>query len=145
MAFAKKAAKKAAPKKAGKKVVHRGPVAKRSAPKKGAAKKGCYFTTACVEYHNLPDDCYQLQTLRNFRDNILLKNNSGKRLINLYYNVAPKIVSKLKADKNHDLEFLKIFNHINKACSLIYNKRYKSAKDEYIFMVENLMRKYLKS
>ena len=59
----------------------------------------CFLTTACVEYYNYSDNCYQLKTLRKFRDCYLTETKSGLKLINHYNHVAPQIVSLLKKDK----------------------------------------------
>lgn len=55
-------------------------------------KKGCYLTTACVDYMGLPDDCEELTVLRNFRDTYLINKENGKELINIYYEQAPVIL-----------------------------------------------------
>lgn len=39
---------------------------------------GCYITTATCEEYGKPDDCYELTTFRNFRDNWLKNNPMGK-------------------------------------------------------------------
>ena len=117
-----------------------------STPKKATKskpKRKCYFTAACTEYYGLPDDCYQLQTLRNFRDNVLLKTKIGKEIVSLYYTVAPSIVVKIKKSSNPELEFKNIFNHVNNACSLIEQNKNKEARNCYIEMVNYLIVKYL--
>lgn len=45
---------------------------------------GCFLTTACCEFMNLPDDCEELQTMRKFRDDYLSKTEEGKNLIKFY-------------------------------------------------------------
>lgn len=56
---------------------------------------GCYLTSACVEAKGLPDDCVELTTLRDFRDNWLKKQPGGLAEVTEYYAVAPKIVKKI--------------------------------------------------
>ena len=75
-------------------------------------KSGCFLTTACCQYKGLPDDCYELQTLRKFRDEVLPKMDNGPEITELYYEVAPQIVAEIeKADnKNELLEY--IYNKI---------------------------------
>ena len=53
---------------------------------------GCYLTSACTAARGLPDDCYELQTLRRFRDEWLKYQPDGILLIAQYYEVGPKIV-----------------------------------------------------
>ncbi len=72
---------------------------------------GCYLTTACCEYRNLSDDCYELTQLRKFRDNYLAKTSEGQQCIEEYYKIAPIIVTNI--DKSPDKE---------KTYSFIYSK-----------------------
>lgn len=58
---------------------------------------GCFITTACIESRGLPVDCYELETLRKFRDNWVSKHENGPAEIGIYYEIAPKIVEKLVA------------------------------------------------
>lgn len=60
---------------------------------KGKDVSGCYLTTACTVAKNLPDDCDELQTLRNFRDTYMHSTAEGEADIKEYYALAPKIVS----------------------------------------------------
>ena len=66
-----------------------------------AANKGaCFITTAVCEADNKPDDCDELQTLRAFRDEVMLKTDKGRALVKQYYEEAPSIVEKIKARKD---------------------------------------------
>lgn len=56
---------------------------------------GCYLTSACVKAKGLPDNCYELETLREFRDNWLKKQSGGPEEIAEYYATAPKIVTQI--------------------------------------------------
>lgn len=60
------------------------------------------MTTACCEYKGLGDDCYELQTLRNLRDEYIRKQPYGEELIKNYYKEAPEIVIKIKKSKDKD-------------------------------------------
>jgi len=55
------------------------------------------------------DNCHQLQTLRTFRDNHLLKSNSNRSLVQNYYFIAPQLVRLLEKDKNRKRLFRFIF------------------------------------
>lgn len=63
---------------------------------KKASKGGCFITTAICEVLGLPDDCDVLQTLRQFRDEVLLTNEEDAALVQQYYDEAPIIVELLK-------------------------------------------------
>lgn len=60
-------------------------------------KRGCFITTAVCECLGKPDDCCELVTLRQYRDDWLAKQPDGPALIDTYYDIAPGIVAKLKA------------------------------------------------
>lgn len=66
---------------------------------KGDTSGGCYLTSACMYSKGLPDDCYELETLRNFRDTWLKNSEEGREIIKEYYEVAPKIVSAINETK----------------------------------------------
>ena len=55
---------------------------------------GCFLTTACCEHKGLPDDCYELTTLRSLRDHYMKQSVFGNGLIKIYYETAPAIIEK---------------------------------------------------
>ena len=72
---------------------------------KGNDTSGCFLTSACVNAKGLPDDCYELTTLRKFRDEYLSKQECGECEIAHYYHVAPAIVERINASKNSTAVF----------------------------------------
>ncbi len=60
-------------------------------------KEGCFLTTATVGAIGLADDCWELQTLRRFRDKILKPTQDGRKLVETYYEIAPRIVDNINA------------------------------------------------
>lgn len=98
----------------------------------------CFLTTACVEYFKKPDDCYELTTLRRYRDEFLKSTSSGQQLVNEYYLIAPKIVKKINDSENRDEYYQYIFSIVNKCVKLIENNEYEKTKDEYMNMVLKL-------
>jgi hypothetical protein len=139
---AKKTIKKSRPKSSAKNVVSTKVKLKKPIRKSKPKDSFCYFTTACTEYYGLSDNCYQLEALRKFRDTEMVKTIKDKKLVKLYYKVAPNIVARIKNDLNRDNEFKKIFIHINFACELISKQKNSEAKAEYTRMVYYLMNKY---
>jgi len=99
----------------------------------------CFITTACVQYYQLDDKCYQLETLRAFRDSYLMNSESGRGLVAKYYQIAPVLVQLLKEDSQHSGLFSKIFKTINNACAAIENKEYKKAEHIYTSIVIELL------
>lgn len=102
----------------------------------------CFITTACVRHYNLTDNCYQLQTLRFFRDNYLKNQKRGYKLIQQYYSVAPTLVKLLNQHPDKENLFRKIFDQINTACVLIENLENAKAKKLYIKVVSNLLKHF---
>ena len=72
-------------------------------PKANPQDDDCFITTACVHHYKLSDDCYQLTTLRYFRDNYVKKLPNGDKLIARYYSLAPKLVVLLNHHPKEDL------------------------------------------
>lgn len=58
-------------------------------------KGGCFLTTAACRYRGLPDDCYELGVLRQFRDEFLLTSPERAPLVDEYYAEAPRIAADL--------------------------------------------------
>lgn len=61
---------------------------------------GCFITTAVCKELQLADDCYELVTLRDFRDSYMLANAEGKELVEEYYATAPSIVAALGSSRD---------------------------------------------
>jgi hypothetical protein len=117
-----------------------------SAKKKPAGKKKdtlmCFLTTACMSYYSLPDDAYELNTLRQYRDSYLASSEDGKKLIRDYYRISPEIVKLANADAQRKTVFAFIYSRIKEACREIEKKNYHLAKTIYLNMVESLMLRY---
>ncbi|MEM9842953.1 MAG: CFI-box-CTERM domain-containing protein, partial [Pseudomonadota bacterium] len=60
--------------------------------------RDCFLTTAAVETIGLADDCWELKTLRKFRDTWLAQQPGGMQDIKRYYRHAPAIAEKLSLD-----------------------------------------------
>ena len=56
------------------------------------AKSGCFIATACYGDY----EATEVLVLRNYRDNVLLKNNFGKIAIDIYYFISPPIAKLLE-------------------------------------------------
>jgi len=63
----------------------------------------CFITTATCETLGKPDNCYELNLFRDFRDNWLERQPDGKALIQEYYDVAPKIVNSINKRKDANI------------------------------------------
>lgn len=63
----------------------------------GGGGGGCFLTTAAVEHMGQDDDGDVLNTLRKFRDQFMLKDDSKRADVAAYYKHAPQIVEALNA------------------------------------------------
>jgi hypothetical protein len=111
-------------------------------PRNREEEDNCFITTACVHHYNLADNCYQLQTLRFFRDNYLKKQKKGNKLIKQYYSIAPTLVKFLNQHSDKETLFRKIFHQINTACALIEKAENAKAKKLYVKVVSNLLKHF---
>lgn len=105
----------------------------------------CFLTTAACEYFGKPDDCYELTVLREFRDTWLANQADGPRLIESYYQCAPKMVERMKKSEDYSLCCLTLMNkYINPCINLINSHREAKCKELYIEMVNYMNNKYNK-
>lgn len=70
---------------------------------------GCFLTTAACDIIGLEDDCWELQSLRHFRDNWLQHQAEGKEDIARYYAQAPAICETLKNSAEGRRTLLKLY------------------------------------
>ena len=99
----------------------------------------CFITTAVCEYFQKPDDCYELTTLRKFRDEWLSLQVGGEDLIKEYYSIAPNIVRAISVSDEKDIIYLHLWNdYINPCIKLIELGAYDTCKNLYVSMVNEL-------
>lgn len=104
----------------------------------------CYITTAVCRSLDKPDDCYELNLLRDYRDHYLLATEDGYKLVEEYYNIAPTIVKKINRCGNAD----EIYHHIweaylNPCVRLIEAERPEECQKLYSNMVRGMAKEYL--
>ncbi|WP_437920290.1 hypothetical protein [Sphingobacterium sp. LRF_L2] len=61
---------------------------------------GCFLTTACVYHKGLPDDCYELELLRNLRESFMKPNPDYNALITEYKVIAPLMLINIYRAEN---------------------------------------------
>lgn len=112
-----------------------------SAPKKKSSL--CFITTAVCKYFNKPDDCYELTTLRKFRDTWLAMQPDGKDLVEEYYAIAPGIVNAIDESPEKDKIYMHIWNDYIEPCiKLIKLGANDTCKTLYVDMVNELKDKF---
>ena len=65
--------------------------------------KGCFLSTACCSFMGLPDDCPDLNLLREFRDEFLSATKWGRLLVEHYYRVAPLILAEIHRRQDREV------------------------------------------
>ena len=104
----------------------------------------CFISTACIRSKGLPDSCHELETLRWYRDNILVKSKAGQKDVTEYYALAPKIVTAIDASSSAEEVYSGIYNNLIIPCvRLIEQKEYDAAYDLYKTTVDKLKREFL--
>lgn len=105
---------------------------------------GCYLTTACLEVQQevFDDNGYELTTLRQFRDTYVKKYASAS--IDYYYQIAPKIVQAINAQKDKLDIYKDIYQQlVLKTVELIESKEYDQAYECYKSYSLKLEKDYL--
>lgn len=102
----------------------------------------CYITTACAMAQGLADDCYELTTLRSFRDSYMSNLKHGSDLIKTYYQYSPAIVEAInkRIDSQGIYEYL--YSVIQGCVQQIQQKQYATALKTYVDMVLQLRADY---
>ncbi|MBU4283638.1 MAG: hypothetical protein KJ968_00895 [Nanoarchaeota archaeon] len=109
----------------------------------GSSNSGCYLTTACVRAMGLPDDCLELNVLRNFRDRYLMSQPSGIRAVKEYYRIAPEIVQCIDEREDAQSIWQATYRDIGYAVSLILSRDFEGAFKHYQQMTSRFQDKYL--
>ncbi len=104
---------------------------------------GCVVTSACTQARNLPDDCYELQTLRKLRG-WMKQTELGKKMVKVYEKYAPLIVEKIDALPNRKDHWEVIYKiGVMPAVKLTEEEKYNSASIHYVNMIGALADAYL--
>ena len=103
----------------------------------------CYLTTAICSCLNYSDDCNYLETLRGFRDNVMLKDKRYYKLLAEYNAIGPMIAENLYCDKNNkEVSLNLLLNYIVPVYFKIRNRHFKEAIKVYTKMVTDLKQYY---
>lgn len=110
----------------------------------GFQKKFCYITTAVCESQGKPDDCYELNLLRNYRDQYLMSTPEGAKIVKEYYNIAPTIVSRIERSEAPGQVYEEIWqNYLSPCISLIEEGKPEVCRERYMAMVYELKGRYM--
>ena len=103
----------------------------------------CAVTTACMNARGLGDNCMELETLRSFRDSYVSKSSDGKKLIDEYYWIAPRLVENISRTKQPAKVYEKIYREfIQPLVSFISQNDFQKAYLLCRKAVDELKRRY---
>lgn len=109
----------------------------------GFRRKYCYITTAVCQTFGKPDDCYELNLFRDFRDHYLETSTDGESAIRRYYDVAPTIVKHINKKRNRDEIYRGIWDTYLEPCMrMIERGKNEECRDLYLGMVKDLEDRY---
>ena len=104
-----------------------------------SSSPGCYLTTVMCNILKIPDKNYYLNTMRNFRNNILQKNIKYKEMLVEYDIVGPKIAKYIKNDPiKYDISSSILFRYIKPICLMINENKNEKAIEKYKEMTNKL-------
>lgn len=102
---------------------------------------GCFLTSACMNAlsDSFDDDCYELRTLRWFRDNHVSKED-----IERYYEIAPRIVQQIDDTASSREIYKRIYDDVVRVCvEAIEANNFAYAYEVYRKAVKYLEAQYL--
>lgn len=109
----------------------------------GFKRRFCYITTAVCERRGLGDDCYELNLLRDYRDQYLSRQPDGDMLIRQYYDVAPTVVKHINDREDAEEVYEEIWQLYLAPCiSMIEEHKYQECRIRYEDMVSRLKEQY---
>lgn len=110
----------------------------------GFDRKLCYITTAVCESMGKPDDCYELQMFRAFRDGYMMKTEAGQELVKEYYEIAPGIVMLINMQDHAKEIYDRIYKEYLAPClGMIEEEKMEACQEHYVSMMLGLKEKYL--
>lgn len=96
------------------------------------SSKGCFITTAICEHMMKPDDCEELEVLRDFRDSWMMNHGKSKEIAE-YYRIAPLIVKAIDTHQAKDLILgFMYLSYIKPAVESIKNQEFEVAYNTYV-------------
>ncbi len=112
--------------------------------KQGFKNKLCFVTTAvCTGLHK-PPDCRELIMMKRYRDDYLLRQEDGERLIREYYDIAPTIVKRIAKEDDPETVYHFLWdNYISRCIVLLEEEKPEECRDIYTQMMNFLRQKYV--
>ena len=106
------------------------------------SSSGCFITTIVVNLNGYDDKCELLQTLRNFRDTHLQRNEKGIEILKEYDVVGPILSNAIIKENNKILSLKLLSTYIIPTAQYIKENMYEEAIALYSSMVNYLEIRY---
>lgn len=104
----------------------------------------CFIATACIKVKGLPDDCFELNVLRAFRDKYVKSLPQGEQLISEYYLIAPRILERINQTVSPRDVYLGIYEQlVLESLRLIQAREEGKAFENIVNIVNGLKQEYL--
>ena len=97
-----------------------------------------YIASACFDFMGKSDNCEELTLLIKLRDEYLARYSEGRKLIDLYYYLAPQILDEINASKDKNKYYEFVYKEIKKCVDFIKCGENEKATAHYIFIVLKL-------
>lgn len=98
---------------------------------------GCFITTVIVNILGMADDCIEIETLRNFRNDVMQKDEAYLSLLAQYDIVGPKIaVAIFESEKSKEIASAAFVKFIVPVSNYIQNGDFALATELYTQMVK---------
>ena len=103
----------------------------------------CFLTTACVYHRKMADDCYELNSLRDLRDNFMMNTADGREIVKNYREVGPSLIRSINACENSSEIYEYMYQHlVVPSVSMVKEGKKQEAVDYYQQFVIQLKQEY---
>ena len=105
---------------------------------------GCFLTTACVHHKKLTDDCKELNTLRDLRDNFMMTNEEGREIVRNYKQIGPRLIQSINSFENREEIYEYMYQQlVLPSVKMVEEGKKAQAVEYYQDFVNGLTAKYL--
>lgn len=105
---------------------------------------GCFLTTACVHHKKLADDCKELNTLRDLRDNFMMTNDEGREIVRNYKQIGPRLIQSINGFENREEIYEYMYQQlVLPSVKMVEEGKKAQAVEYYKDFVNGLTAKYL--
>lgn len=112
--------------------------------KSGFKQKLCFVTTAVCQGLHKSQDCREITLMKQYRDEYLLSQEDGERVVHEYYDIAPTIVKRIAKEASPEEKYLYLWNYYIKRCvELVQENQNEQCRKLYETMMTELKEEYM--